>query len=378
MTEIAIVGGGIGGLTLARVLRVHGLEATVYDRDASPDDLPQRGSLDLSEDHGQHALRLAGLDDEFRRRYRAGADAIKIYDHTGTCLFEDVDEDDRMHPEIDRIELRQMLLDSLDPESIVWGRKATAVDASGPRPEVRFEDGSVAQADLVVGADGAWSAVRPAVSSVPPEYSGVALIELQLVAARERHPACAATVGRGTMVAMEDGQGVMGHSIGHDGSIRVYVSFLEDEQWLLDLRDRDREAIKVELLGRLDGWSEDLLRLIVEADDDPILRPVYELPTGHRWDRVPGVTLIGDAAHLMSPFGGHGANLAMLDGARLATLLAESPDDLEAALIRYEEELFPRSEQFASETAGNIALFHGPDAPRKLVELFTAFRLPAA
>jgi 2-polyprenyl-6-methoxyphenol hydroxylase-like FAD-dependent oxidoreductase len=373
MTDIAIIGGGVGGLTLARVLRVHGIDSTVYDRDASPTDRPQGGSLDLGEDHGQYALRIAGLTEDFNMRYRPGADAIKLYDRAGTLLLEDADAGEQLHPEIDRLELRQMLLDSLDPDRVVWSKKAVALDTSGPRPEVRFEDGSAIDADLVVGADGAWSAVRPAVSTVPPEYSGIALVELILADAEELHPACAETIGDGTMVAMEDGQGFICQRNG-DGALRVYVSSLEDEQWLAGLRGQSAEAIKAELLRRLDGWAEDLLRLIVEADDEPILRPIYHLPVGHRWDRVPGVTLIGDAAHLMSPYAGHGANLAMLDAARLGPMIAEEPDDLERALGRYEEEMFPRSEGFAAETASNLDLFHGADAPRKLVDVFVAIR----
>jgi 2-polyprenyl-6-methoxyphenol hydroxylase-like FAD-dependent oxidoreductase len=373
MTDIAIVGGGMGGLMLGRVLRVQGIDATVYDLDASPTERPQGGTLDLSEEHGQYALGVGELTEEFRRRYRPGGDAIKIYDRAGSLLLDDPDDGSELHPEIDRIELRQMLLDSLDPASIAWGRKAVAVDASGPRPEVRFEDGSVAQADLVVGADGAWSAVRPAVSSVPSEYSGNALVELLVPDADELHPECAATVGTGTMVAMEDGRGVICQRNG-DGAIRVYASSLEGEAWLTGLRGLERDAVKAELLGRLDGWSEELRRLIVEAEGEPILRPMYQLPVGHRWDRVPGVTLLGDAAHLMTIYAGHGANLALLDAARLGLMIAEEPDDLERALTRYEEELFPRSEEFAVQTAGNLDLFHGADAPRKLVEVFMQVR----
>jgi len=123
------------------------------------------------------------------------------------------------------------------------------------------------------------------------------------------------------------------------------------------------------------GWAPELTALITDRETAPVLRAVNALPIAHRWDRVAGVTLLGDAAHLMSPFAGEGANLAMFDGSELGKAIAAHPDDVEAALAEYEQALFPRGAQFAAESDRNHKLMFADDTPGGLLKLLTGQEL---
>src|SRR4051812_30569193 len=100
--RIGIVGGGLGGLTLARVLHVHGIATTVYELDASPEDRTQGGMLDIHDYNGQIALRDAELFEEFQGIIHAGGEAMRILDRHANVLVDEVDDGGRGRPEVDR------------------------------------------------------------------------------------------------------------------------------------------------------------------------------------------------------------------------------------------------------------------------------------
>ncbi|KUM68203.1 FAD-dependent oxidoreductase [Streptomyces curacoi] len=365
-TDVTIIGAGLGGLTLARVLCVHGIPATVYEAEASPTDRSQGGMLDIHDYNGQLAVRAAGLTDEFRGIVLEGRQAMRVLDRNGTVLLDQTDDGTGGRPEVQRGELRQILLDSLPAGTVRWGHKAGRVRGLGEgRHEVAFADGGTVVTSLLVGADGAWSRVRPLVSDAVPEYTGTSFVETYLFDADTRHPAAAKAVGGGSLFAVEPGKRQIAAHREKDGTLHAYVMLSKPLEWFAGVDFADARGATARIAAEFDGWAPELTALITDSDTAPVLRPHHTLPVGHRWDRVPGVTLVGDAAHLIPP-NGEGANLAMLDGAELGEALAAHPDDVEAALAAYEHALFPRS------AAVGEAEADAPDnpTPEELINFF--------
>ncbi|MFE6667388.1 FAD-dependent oxidoreductase [Streptomyces sp. NPDC057697] len=365
-TDIAIIGAGLGGLTLARVLHVHGIASTVYEAETSPTARMQGGLLDIHDYNGQPALHEAGLMDVFRGLVLEGRQAMRILDRDGNVLLDKADDGTGGRPEVERGELRRMLLDSLPAGTVRWGHKVSSTRTLGEgRHEVTFADGSTLVAGLLVGADGAWSRVRPLLSTATPEYAGTSVVETYLFHADTRHPATAKAVGGGSMLVPAQGKEIFAHRETGD-TLHAYVGLVRPKEWFDAIDFTDATTAMTRIAQEFDGWAPELTALITDGDTAPVLRPHHALPTGHRWDRVPGATLLGDAAHLTIP-NGEGANLAMYDGAELGKAIAGHPDDIERALTEYEEAMFPRSREAAEDgTQLNESLF-GSDTPESLI-----------
>jgi 2-polyprenyl-6-methoxyphenol hydroxylase-like FAD-dependent oxidoreductase len=381
--RIAIIGGGPGGLTLARVLQTRGLKPVVYERELTPESRQsQGGTLDLHPESGQRALELAGLLDKFKAVARYEGQDLQIMDKHGAIHFSDLGNDERKkpenegerpqddgpggeRPEIDRSILRRLLLDSLEPDTIRWGhtlRTATALDDGQSRLE--FDNGHVDTVDLVIGADGTWSKVRPLVTSVEPGYSGITMIEIRLPNVDEGYPNIAKLVGNGSMFALSDNKGIIAQR-NSDGRIITYLSLRVPQTWVVDsaIQFDDPDQARRSMVELYSDWSTEITDLIRYCDGTFIPRPLFEFPVNHSWKSRRGITLLGDAAHVMTNFGGKGANLAMIDGAELGCAIAGGK-----SIEEYEKEMFERTLPAAEETALNLEACMHPDAPKPMVQ----------
>ena len=382
--RVAIVGAGPGGLILARLLHLANIPFVLYEAEPSRTSREQGGSLDLHENSGQLALHAAGLYSQWRKIARSEDDAMRIADKHGKLFIEEADELEHNRPEVDRVQLRALLLDSLPEGALQWGHKVRSISPSNKgdgKHEVRLETTSGTRAevfDLVIGADGAWSKVRPLLSDVKPHYSTVSCLDTRIRSVDTLHPAVSRLVGRGTYCALSDTKGLVAQRNG-DGSIRTYVFLQKPETWLQDVGVdwADPMAAKKFLLEEeYRDWADELKNLIIHADPDIVPRPFYMHPPDFSWTSKRGLTLLGDAAHLMTPFAGEGVNLALHDALDLSKAIVEASageggsELLFGAIRRYENVMLERCHASMEETWRNLQLFFAPTAPRELAQMF--------
>jgi len=368
--SIAIIGAGPAGLTAANVFHRHGWPCQVFESDASATSRDQGGSLDLHPEDGQLALKKAGLLEQFIAQARHEDQGQRIIDGaTGAIMREfspPTGSGDR--PEIDRDVLRQLLLEPLGENIVHWGSSVRAVSMqTDGRTTLDLAGASVGPFDLVIGADGAWSKVRKALTNVFPTYTGITFVELWFDHVDQMHPTAAELVGHGTMFALCNDTGIIGQRNGN-GRLRIYAAFRSQP------KDGDRpdknlaNISKDELLSRFTGWAPSLTSLLRDADHIAAIRPIVTLPAQYRWSHQSGLTLVGDAAHVMPPLGA-GVNLAMLDAAELAENLITAPDWRQAVQAA-ERTMLDRSGAIASECIKSFEAMFSSDAHQSGIEHF--------
>ncbi|KAG6025482.1 hypothetical protein E4U41_001511 [Claviceps citrina] len=391
--RIAIIGSGPGGLTLGRLLYKAGVQATIFEARSKPTDEDYDkpcGMLDLHEESGLNVVRRCGLWDEFMALTGDCAEDIKIYDHDGELLHHyRGSAADGARPEISRLALTRLLEKSLPSDMIRWEHKVVGVEAAAStaedgRVEMVVDFGQVhgKQAfDFVVGADGAWSKVRRLLTAVKPSYVGMHFMTLDMLAAR---PDQSEFLGQGSMTSLAFRNGIIGQRAAR-GATRFYLMVsTPDENFATTSGFGNKTAAEaapalVEDAALFGRWAQSFKDLITAActsgnnGDRLDIRPMYVLPVTHAWDTKPGVTVVGDAAHLMQPFAGEGVNLAMWDSLDLSDVIIKAVEssadggslDFQRAMLplveEFEKKMMVRAHEKMEETSRNHDVMFGSE-----------------
>ncbi|PZU87840.1 MAG: 2-polyprenyl-6-methoxyphenol hydroxylase [Chryseobacterium sp.] len=378
--SIAIVGGGPGGLTLARLLQLKGADVKVYERDFDKNARVQGSSLDLHDNSGLAAIRKADLLDEFKNNFLPGADRELIMNEQAEIFFSDhdtkVEENfghEHFRPEIDRGTLRQILLESLKPETVVWDSHFISMEKENEGWRLHFKNGSSAYADIVIASDGANSKIRPYITDIKAFYSGVTMLEGNIYNVKETAPNINNLLKGGKIMAFGKEKNLLMGQKGN-GDIGFYASFKANKNWSstngLDYFNKEQvlEWFKI----NYPEWSNIWYELFENTETPFVPRPIYCIPFDQNWETQSNLTMIGDAAHLMPPFAGEGANMAMLDALELSKCLtSEKYNSLTEAISVYEKNMQKRASIAAKESLENGKLMHSENALETMLEFFT-------
>ena len=407
--RIAIVGGGPSGLALGQLLHQRGIPATIYElrANSTQEELAKpSGMLDLHEESGLKAMRECGLWDAFQAAVGDCSESMRVIDPDGAVLHTDEGEL-ASRPEIARNALTNLLVQNIPSDIIKWNHKIRTVrsnrNATTGATEITLDLGADGAAvyDFIVGADGAWSRIRKLLSDVQPFYSGAQYMTATVRHVSTKYPHIAELCGSGSFCALGGGNGIMTQR-GPQDSLRVYVAMsTPHEHWAAaaGLEGKTAAEVKTTLLGdnRLFGkWAPALQDLLATAYDEETkdnpgceadIKPYYMLPVGYRWENRTGVTLIGDAAHLMTPWAGEGVNLALWDALDLAQVLAAVPEAADAAawqaaleprICEFEEVMLARAQVKAEETVRNKDMFLSENGAQAMADFFKVYEDMAA
>lgn len=379
--KVAIVGGGPGGLTLARLLQLRGLTVNVYERDLNQDARVQGSPLDLHEDSGLAALIMADLLEAFKNNFMPKADRKKIMNEQAEVLYSDHDTkvvenfgNPHFRPEIDRGALRNILLASLEPGTVVWDSHFLSMEAAQDGWRLQFRNGQSVYADLIIAADGANSKIRPYLTSTKAFYSGIIMLEGNIYDAKKTAPGISGLLDGGKIMAFGKGKNLLLGQKGND-EIGFYASFKADENWAVD--SGLDFADKVQLLDWFKtayaGWNSCWVELWESAVLPFIPRPIYCMPLDQSWKAQPNLTMLGDAAHVMPPFAGEGVNMAMRDALELSECLtAGRYSTMQEAISAYETGMRSRAAVAAKESLENGEIMHCEDALGSMLAFFSS------
>ncbi|MCE9598857.1 MAG: FAD-dependent monooxygenase [Spirochaetia bacterium] len=377
--KIAIIGGGPGGLTLARLLQLKGVDVVVYERDASKNIRTQGGALDLHKESGLAALTKAGLLEAFKANFRPGADKIRIVDNRANLRYDEHEAeksqsfgDKHFRPEIDRGPLRDILLDSLKSGTVVYASHLVSLEANGNSWRLDFRNGNSTNADIVIGADGADSRVRAFVTDIRPFYSGLTMVEGSVYNSEKTAPVIHALLKGGKIFAFGNEKTLIVSSKG-DGSLGFATGCKTDESWssASGIDFKDHSQLLAWFKNEFSEWNS-LWHELFESETTIFTpRPQYCMPLDQTWKSKSNITVIGDAAHLMPPYAGEGVNMAMLDALELSEFLTSDRfKDTRAAISKYETRMQKRFSKVGEHTLFNTHWMHSAKALEKMLGMF--------
>jgi len=376
---VAIVGGGPGGLTLAKLLQLKGIGVKVYERDLDASARVQGSPLDMHEESGMAAIHKTGTFAEFKQHFLPGADKTLILDEQAAIRYSDHDTNRRedfdnplFRPEIDRGALRKILLESLQPDTVIWDSHFLSMQKQSEGWLLHFKNGTSAYADLVIASDGANSKIRPYITDVKAFYSGITMLEGNVYQSKVAAPYIHSLIDGGKIMAFGNSKNIlMGQKGG--GDLGFYASFKADGNWseTNGLDYSDRKQMLEWFKSAYPEWSSIWYELFENAAVPFIPRPIYCMPLDQTWETVPNLTMIGDAAHVMPPFAGEGANMAMRDALELSDCLTSGKyKTLTAAISYYEQNMRKRSAKAAQESLENGEKMHAEDALENMLAFF--------
>jgi len=376
--KIAILGGGPGGLTLARLLQLKGAEVKVYERDFNKESRVQGAIVDLHYDSGLKVMTAAGLLDSFKEVYMRGADKYRMVDkNAGIYIDEKNNETDdfnneNFRPEIDRGVLRDLLIDNLLPDTVIWDSHFVSMEKINDSWELKFKNGSKVFADIVIGSDGHLSKVRPYVTDIQALYSGATIIQGEIENPETECPDIYNLVDNANLIAMDIGKTIAAQPMAN-GGLTFYAASLYPENWAKTsgINFNNSREVYAYLVQYYEGWNPIFFTLF-KACQKFVIRPLNYFPPDQNWESKENVTLIGDAAHLMPP-SGEGVNTAMLDAFDLCECLTSIEfNDLKSAIIAYEVKMRLRAKILGIEAIEGIKDFASPseESIKELIEMF--------
>jgi len=377
--KITIIGAGPGGLTLARLLQLKGVDVKVYERDKDKSVRQQGATLDLHEDSGLLAIRNAQLLEEFKKLFRPGADVLRLVDsrlkiHLDGHLEDKADDfgDETHRPEIDRAPLRDLLIGSLQEGTIVWNSKFTDLKPYANGWDIYFENGNSTYADLVIAADGANSKIRKYITGIQAVYSGVTIVEGNIYNAEKNAPRLWELTKGGKVFAMGGSKTIILSAKG-EGSLSFYTGTKENEDWVRTCGiDFEKKQQVYEWFNiRFGDWSNEWHELFETDESYFVPRPQYHFPINQSWTALSNLTMLGDAAHRMPPYAGEGVNQAMKDALELTEALTNNHfENVQEAIASFEKKMCLRISDITNATLKNTVVMHSENALKKMLAFF--------